>query len=215
MGGPFSTDQETFWAGAFGDAYIDRNSDPAAVAHRIALFSEILRRTRGVSSVLEFGANSGQNLCALRSLLPRCALAGVEINPTAVSRLRQIPDVKVLHGSLLQLSPDELGVYDLTFTVGVLIHLDPNSLADAYARLHDCTRSYICLVEYYNPTPTEVTYRGHAGRLFKRDFAGELLDRYQELELVDYGFQYHRDFNFPADDVTWFLLRKSHEGVGR
>ena len=52
----------------------------------------------------------------------------------------------------------------------------------------------------------EVTYRGHTGRLFKRDFAGELLDKYQDLELLDYGFQYHRDYNFPSDDSTWFLL---------
>ena len=54
----------------------------------------------------------------------------------------------------------------------------------------------------------DATCRSHAGRLFKRDFAGELLDRYSDLELVDYGFQYHRDSDFPADDTTWFLLRK-------
>ena len=40
-------------------------------------------------------------------------------------------------------------------------------------------------------------------------FAGELLDAYPDLELVDYGFQYHRDHNFPADDSTWFLLKKT------
>jgi len=43
--------------------------------------------------------------------------------------------------------------------------------------------------------------------LFKRDFAGELMDNFP-VELVDYGFQYHRDV-FPADDVTWFLMRKN------
>jgi spore coat polysaccharide biosynthesis protein SpsF len=26
--------------------------------------------------------------------------------------------------------------------------------------------------------------------------------------LVDYGFAYHRDPNFPQDDITWFLLEK-------
>lgn len=205
----FNTEQETLWAGDFGDAYTSRNSDPKSVAYRTALFANILKRTRGVRSVLELGANIGQNLLALTNLLPQCNFAGVEINATAAASLGQIPHVNVFQGSFLQFSPSDLGLYDLTLTSGVLIHLDPTYLSEAYARLYECSRSYICLIEYYNPTPMEVTYRGHAGRLFKRDFAGELLDKYLDLELLDYGFQYHRDYNFPADDGTWFLLRKN------
>jgi hypothetical protein len=34
------------------------------------------------------------------------------------------------------------------------------------------------------------------------------MDQYPDLTLVDYGFTYHRDANFPADDATWFLLEK-------
>ena len=56
--------------------------------------------------------------------------------------------------------------------------------------------------------PIEVAYRGHRNRLFKRDFAGELLDRQDDLGLLDYGFVYHRDPVFPQHDTTWFLLEK-------
>ena len=63
------------------------------------------------------------------------------------------------------------------------------------------------ICEYYNPTPVTVPYRGASERLFKRDFAGELMDRF-DLALVDYGFVYHRDSHFPQDDLTWFLLEK-------
>ena len=52
-----------------------------------------------------------------------------------------------------------------------------------------------------------VNYRGHDNRLFKRDFAGELIDKFG-LKLRDYGFLYHRDNYFPQDDLTWFLLEK-------
>jgi len=45
--------------------------------------------------------------------------------------------------------------------------------------------------------------------LFKRDFAGEMLERFADLKLLDYGFVYRRDPNFPQDDITWFLLEKS------
>ena len=62
------------------------------------------------------------------------------------------------------------------------------------------------VAEYYNPYPTKVPYRDNSDKLFKRDFAGELIDRF-DLRLVDYGFVYHRD-KFPQDDITWFLLEK-------
>ena len=67
---------------------------------------------------------------------------------------------------------------------------------------------YICIAEYYNPTPVEINYRGHQGKLFKRDFAGEILDKFHDLQLLYYGFIYHRDHQFPQDDVNWFLLEK-------
>ena len=34
---------------------------------------------------------------------------------------------------------------------------------------------------------------GYKGELFKPDFAGEMLDQYQDLEIVDYGFVWHRN----------------------
>ena len=90
----------------------------------------------------------------------------------------------------------------------VLIHINPEFLTEVYKRLYSVAKRYILVCEYYNTTPVSVNYRDHADRLFKRDFAGEMLDMYPELELLDYGFLYHRDRNFPQDDFTWFLLEK-------
>lgn len=204
----FSTEQEAFWAGEFGSEYVERNKNPIRIARKTAFFAKVLSRTQGVSGVLELGSNIGLNLQAIRNLLPGSALTGIEINATAVARLAEIPDVRALHGSIFDFSPEAIGLHDLTFTSGVLIHINPDRLPDVYDRLYQCSRSYVLINEYYNPTPVEVAYRGHSERLFKRDFAGEMLDRFPDLELVDYGFQYHRDPNFPADDATWMLLKK-------
>jgi hypothetical protein len=46
---------------------------------------------------------------------------------------------------------------------------------------------------------------GHGRELFKRDFAGEILDQYQDLKIVDYGFVWHRDKVFPPDYATCVL----------
>jgi len=198
---------EDFWAGSFGDAYISRNSDPNEIARRIAIFAQILRRTSGVQSILELGANIGLNLLALKAVMPGARLKAVEINARAYAQLSNIPDVEANLGSLLDYRPHE--TVDLAFTSGVLIHIDPARLADAYRALYESATRYLLICEYYNPTRVEVIYRGHSGKLFKRDFAGEMLDRYADLQLVDYGFIYRRDPVYPADDMTWFLMRKA------
>jgi len=200
-------EQERFWAGEFGDDYMRRNAGPKLLASNLALFSRILTRTRGIGSVIELGANVGMNLRALRQLLPDARLVGLEINALASSELSKIDGVEAVCGSLLgYVSPEP---FDLAFTKGVLIHIGPEHLARAYDALHAASRRWICVAEYYNPTPATVTYRGQTERLFKRDFAGELLDRHADLQLVDYGFVYRRDNVCPQDDITWFLLEKS------
>lgn len=204
----FKTEQEAFWAGEFGDRYTDRNRDERQIASRTGIFGRILRRASGITSALELGANVGQNLLALRALLPAVRLTAVEINTSAVQNLRCIQRVIVHNLSILECEPEVLGSFDLTFASGVLIHVAPTSLRDVYHVLYQCSKRYILVNEYYNPTPVEVPYREHKERLFKRDFAGEMLDMFPDLELVDYGFQYRRDAMFPADDTTWFLMRK-------
>ena len=202
----YETSQEEFWAGTFGTEYIKRNVEPAYLASNLAFFSRALSRTRGVDSVLELGANVGMNLRALSALLPSATLAGVEINPAAARTLREWGGADVHEGSILEFAVGE--PVDLAMTKGVLIHISPDVLTKVYDKLAASSRRYVLIAEYYNPTPVTVTYRGHEERLFKRDFAGEFLDRHPEFTLHDYGFAYRRDPRFPQDDITWFLMAK-------
>jgi pseudaminic acid biosynthesis-associated methylase len=103
-----------------------------------------------------------------------------------------------------------LSQWDMVFTKGVLIHINPNELQCVYQKMYDASKRYILVAEYYNPTPVEVAYRGYGSKLFKRDFAGEIMDKYPDLSLVDYGFTYHRDNSFAHDDVNWFLMKKEN-----
>jgi pseudaminic acid biosynthesis-associated methylase len=202
---PFATEQEDFWAGDFGDDYTRRNRGLDVVAANTALFARILARLPKLDSVVELGANIGMNLLALRNLLPRAKMAAVEINECAAAEMRRIDGIEVTVGSLFDYAPQVPA--DFAFVKGVLIHIAPERLADAYAALYRSSARYLCVAEYYNPSPVEVPYRGHSGRLFKRDFVGELLDRYADLRLVDYGFVWRRDV-FAQDDLTWFVLEK-------
>jgi pseudaminic acid biosynthesis-associated methylase len=203
-----TTEQEIFWQGGFGDDYTNRNRDSRKIACNAAFFSKVLSCTRGVRSVLELGSNVGLNLLALRQLLPKSKLSAVEINEKAAVELKQnLPETDLHITSILEFQPSRR--WDLVFTKGVLIHINPEKLPRVYELMYQSSTRYVLVSEYYNPKPTQVTYRGHTGKLFKRDFAGEMLERFADLSLVEYGFVYHGDPNFPLDDMTWFLMEKS------
>ena len=99
--------------------------------------------------------------------------------------------------------------YDLVVSKALLIHINPKKLNQAYRIIYNsCKRNkYILFAEYYNPYPIKIDYRRYKNVLFKRDFAGEFIDKFKKIKLVDYGFIYHGD-KFSQDDITWFLLQK-------
>jgi hypothetical protein len=149
----FRTEQESFWAGRFGSDYIGRNQGDKLLAANLNFFVTALRGARSPQSCIEFGANIGMNLKALKLLYPGIDASAIEINTEAATQLAEvIPANQVFNQS--------------------------------------------------------IPYRGHTDRLFKRDFAGEIMERHPSLKLIDYGFAYRNDPNFPQDDITWFLMEK-------
>ena len=207
-GNNMSTEQENFWKGEFGDDYIERNKSKSLLAANLALFSEILKKTGPIQSVLELGCNVGMNLKSLELLSPELKISGVDINKKAINELKEEkPGYHLLEQSILE--KIDIEPSDLCFTKGVLIHINPDKLENAYENLYINSNRFICVNEYYNPSPVKINYRGHEDRLFKRDFCGELLERFNDLKLIDYGFGYRNDPVFQQDDMTWFLLEKT------
>ncbi|MGJ3232186.1 MAG: pseudaminic acid biosynthesis-associated methylase [Oceanicaulis sp.] len=203
----YRTEQEAFWAGEFGDAYRKRCAlTDDLVAARTNCMARMLKRAAPVGSAFEIGCNIGLNLAAMKRVSPATQLSAIEINAESAEAARKLGIAEVELASAL--GYETQATYDLSMICGVLIHMNPDALPEIYDLLHRTSRRHILLFEYYNPTPVEVTYRGHTARLFKRDFAGEMLDRYEDLRLVDYGFFYHRDPIARSDDGTFFLLEK-------
>lgn len=203
----FQTPQEEFWAGKFGDEYIERNVSAAYLASNLNFFAKTLQHAGKPTSLIEFGANVGMNLKAIQLLYPDVKLHGIEINPKAANSLgQQIGKANVYQGSIFDFEPTQQ--FDVSLIKGVLIHIQPDMLPAVYEKLYVASNRFILICEYYNPSPVAIPYRGHNDRLFKRDFAGEMLDHYDDLRLADYGFCYKRDPAFPQDDITWFLLEK-------
>ena len=203
------SEQEDFWKGEFGSEYINRNSSEFINASNINLFSEIFNNlTSRPKSVFELGANIGNNLRAIKQICPECKTLGVEINPKAFEILEKSNycDISILD-TIFNIDESKFKA-EITLSKGVLIHINPDYLPKVYEKLYKCSNKYILIIEYYNPSPVEVNYRGHTNKLFKRDFAGEIMAKYKNLSLIKYGFKYKNDSLFPQDDLTWFLLSK-------
>lgn len=208
---PFKTQQEAFWAGEFGDDYIGRNETlPEQLAGQLFFFARALEKLRPTpASICELGANIGLNLRALKLLFPHAYQTCVEINGQAVERLRrdQVGD-EVIHDSILNFTPTRQS--DLVLIKGVMIHLNPEVLPEVYQKIADASSRYVLIAEYYNRRPDEILYRGHEGRLFRRDFGGEFMIACPDFQLADYGFSYHRDTREQQDDLTWFLFERKN-----
>jgi spore coat polysaccharide biosynthesis protein SpsF len=199
------TEQELFWKGDFGNEYTDRNNENL-INNNINLFKKILKNI-SINSIFEIGFNRGLNLLALNQIDKNIQLNGLEINDYAFNITKNIGICnKIFNISVLDFH--EKYKYDLVFTKGVLIHINPDKLDDVYQKMYELSNKYILIAEYYSKDVREIKYRGNDDKLFKRDFCGELMTKFTDLKLIDYGFVYYRDQSFPLDDVNWFLLEK-------
>lgn len=143
----FKTEQEAFWAGNFGTEYIQRNQGDALLASNLDFFAKALRITRGVNSCIEFGANIGMNLKAIKLLHPKIEAHAIEINNNAAKELSTVINpLHINNKSILDFIPTRQ--WDLTLIKGVLIHINPEVLPQVYDKLVSSVGRYLLVAEY-------------------------------------------------------------------
>jgi pseudaminic acid biosynthesis-associated methylase len=195
---------EELWSGGFGDEYVGRNR--SAAEGREPFWAQLLREFP-VDSVLEVGCNRGANLSWIVGKVPARNVYGIDINETALERLRkEVPGVNSLWSPAREI-PFRDGWFDLVFTMGVLIHQSPNALPLVMNEIVRCSRRYVLCGEYYAEELTEVPYRGQQGALFKRDFGALYQELFPDLVLRKQGFLAKEAGGW--DDVTYWLFEKS------
>jgi spore coat polysaccharide biosynthesis protein SpsF len=193
---------EALWGGTFGDHYVDRNLN--AGKHRGPFWKDLLSRYP-VGNILEVGCNIGANLRWLAAELPAHQVYGVDINARALEVLRgDLPVVNALWCPARSL-PFRDAWFDMTFTMGVLIHQPENTLPLVMAEVVRCSKGYVFCAEYFSETAVEVPYHNQQGALFKRNYGKLYEDLFPELELVEQGFLSREE---GWDDVTFWMFKK-------
>lgn len=199
--------QLAMWRGSFGNEYIKRNPADETKIAALAKFWRKLNIECHPNSVLEVGANIGRHLRAIR-LGPAPELFALEPNELARRILVEegvVDQDHIVHGSAESIDAKSES-FDLVFTSGVLIHIPPERLLDAYNEIYRVSKRYIVCIEYFSDKPETITYRGHGELLFKRDFGAYWLDHFP-LKLKDYGFWWKRAGC--TENLNWWLFEKS------
>lgn len=159
---------ESLWRGNFGDAYHKRITPDVCIERRLKFWQWISSQMASIPhQVLEVGCGTCANLHTLRLVNSDAQCIGVDINHRALVAAKT-PCVAM--GIARQLPFKDASV-DLVFTVGLLIHVAPDSLRQVCHEIGRVAARWVCLSEYYSPNPIEVkSYHSEDGVLFKRDF---------------------------------------------
>jgi len=186
------TTEEKFWSLNFGAEYLERNKfsnkelDQVYINKfgftRSQLNKEFLGKLKP-KNILEVGCNIGNQLSLLQSQGFK-NLYGIEIFPEAVQKAKShTKDINIIWGSGFDI-PFKDGYFDLVFTSGVLIHINPKDLKKIMSEIHRTSKKYIWGYEYYNPKHVAIDYRGNKARLWKADFCQMYLDIFPGLKVV-------------------------------
>lgn len=200
--------QEKFWRDEIASAYLESN-DEFDIELGIDAWDQMLKKINKVeiSSYLECGSNVGRNLKLLSVLLPESEINVIELSPQALDIAKNRFRIKESFEGSIKDSEFE-NKFDLVFTSGVLIHVNPDDLLLSMKKMYEHSNRYILIAEYFNRTPVEIEYRGQRNRLFKRDF-GKLFYENFKCKLLDVGFLWGHLYDSAGfDDLTYWVFEK-------
>jgi pseudaminic acid biosynthesis-associated methylase len=209
------THQMKVWQDQFGKEYTERSVfSPKGLdweyqatwgVTRTAMNADFLQGVEQDGCILEVGCNVGNQLLCLQSM-GFTRLYGIEIQAYAVEKAKsRSQDINIIQGSAFDL-PFRDAYFDLVFTSGVLIHLNPSDLPKALGEIHRCSRHFIWGFEYFAERFTEVRYRGQENMLWKGDYSGAYQRQFPNLRLIkEKRLRYLANENVDS----MFLLAKS------
>lgn len=192
----------------YASDYIKKNSE-FDLALGIEAWKKMLEKASDIASLLECGCNIGRNIGFLNHTLPNADKSIIEISTPAFEYVQSTYDIRSsINGPIVE-SYLENKSFDLTFTIGVLIHIHPDDLFDNMEKLFNYSNKYILIGEYFNRTPVMLEYQGQENKLFKSDFEKRFLTHF-DVKLVDYGFLWGHIYDCAGfDDITWWLFEKN------
>ena len=211
--------QTQAWGTEFGIEYTERNLMTTRAMDSMYLKQYGISRTdmnikflggldRDIK-ILEVGSNIGLQLMFLQKMGFK-NLYGIEISSYAAELSKsKTKDINIIQG-IAQDIPFRNNYFDMVFTSGVLIHINPVELPKVLSEIYRCSRQYIWGLEYYAKNYTQIKYRvakETSDLLWKANFPQIFMEQFDDLEIVKLkSFKYLDSEN---EDVMY--LFKKHK----
>ncbi|EPY6430224.1 methyltransferase domain-containing protein [Clostridium sporogenes] len=207
--------QKQKWSTEFGKEYTDRN------IYKPDNLDEFYKKQYGVtrsemnnkfltqyvdrdSKILEVGCNVGNQLRLLQRM-GYTNLYGIELQDYAVEKAKELTKgINIIKGNADDI-PFKDGYFDLVFTSGVLIHINPENIKKVLEEIFRCSNKYIFGFEYYSDNYEKINYRGNDDLLWKTDFSKLYLKYIPNLKIEKYKKFKYIDNN---NEDLMFLLKK-------
>lgn len=183
--------QKEFWLSEFANSYMNRNSNIDYVNNNykektglteeevfIEFFSDLDKDLK----ILEVGCNVGVKISILQKM-GFTNLTGLELNKNAYEIAKKnYPDIEFINSDIEEYETDKK--YDLVYTCGVLIHLNPAIISNVVKKIFSLSKIYIFGFESYSEKLQEVRYRENLHVQWKQDFLGVYMKNFPELEIL-------------------------------
>ena len=170
--------QTKTWSGKFGDDYIERNISVDTVNKDYVkltgleyndIFSDFFQDLDRNLSILELGCNVGNNLSILQSL-GFTNLHGVDINSKAINIANSSDSDIHFYNSSIESCEFPAQNFDLVFTAGVLIHVNPDNLPNIIKKILILSKQYVFGFEPFSDSLVEVFYQNSNNLYWKQNF---------------------------------------------
>lgn len=206
------------WANSFGEEYTKQNMFTTSELNKLykskygitraEMNHEFLDFLDRDIMILEVGSNIGNQLHLLHNMGFE-NLYGLEINSLAIKTCNKLNfglPIYVIKGDALDI-PFKDSFFDLVYTSGVLIHMNPKNIKKVIDEIFRCSKRYIWGFEYYQDEGyTEIKYRGQNNMLWKTDFKKVYMENHSKLNLIKEKHYSYVGNNDLIDQM--FLLEK-------
>ncbi len=170
--------QSKTWAGKFGDDYVERNVSVDVVNKDYVkltglkydeIFSDFFQDLDKDLDILELGCNVGNNLSILKSL-GFTNLHGLDVNSKAIDIANSRYSDIHFYNSSIESCEFPAQSFDLVFTAGVLIHINPSALPNIIKQILSLSKQYVFGFESFSESITDVFYRNSNNLYWKQNF---------------------------------------------
>tara|TARA_B100001540_G_C15594713_1_gene545738 strand:+ start:144 stop:773 length:630 start_codon:yes stop_codon:yes gene_type:complete len=162
--------------------YVNKNYKEKTGFTEEEIFVEFFSDLDRDMSILEVGCNVGVKISILQKIGFK-NLTGIELNKGAYEiAMKNHPEISFINSDIEEFETKDK--YDLVYTCGVLIHLNPKIINSVIKKIVSLSNQYVFGFESFSEKLQEVRYRENLQVQWKQNFLESYTTNFPELNII-------------------------------